>query len=216
MKIFLDSANLQEIKDAHELGVIAGVTTNPTLVAKEEGGDFLASLQEISKIVRGPLSAEVLSEEAEGMVKEGQELAKINSNIFIKIPCTLEGLKATAQLTKMGIPVNMTLIFSANQALLAARAGAKFVSPFVGRLDDIGTDGIDLVAEIAQIFALHDIKTEIIAASIRHPQHVIQAALAGAHIATIPYRILLMMIEHPLTSSGIMKFLKDWEKHKNL
>lgn len=211
MKIFLDTANLEEIKQAVELGVIAGVTTNPSLVAKE-GIDFKQRLQEICRIVSGSVSAEVISEHAEGMIAEGEELAKIASQITVKIPMTIEGLKAVHALTQKGIKTNVTLIFSANQALLAARAGATYVSPFLGRLDDIGHNGMQLIEEIEQIFSLHRIETEIIAASIRHPLHVTEAALRGAHIGTMPYSVIVQMTKHPLTDSGIEKFLADWEK----
>jgi len=210
MKIFIDTANTDEIKKAAELGVISGVTTNPSLIAKE-GRVFEEVIAEITEIVDGPISAEVISEDSEGMVKEAKELAAINENIVIKIPVTEEGLKAVSALKKLGIKTNVTLIFSANQALLAARAGASYVSPFVGRLDDIGADGIVLVKTIAQIFKIHGIETEIIAASIREPESVIDAAEAGAHIATLPYKVITQMLKHPLTDIGIEKFKKDWE-----
>lgn len=211
MKIFLDTANIEEIKKAHALGILAGVTTNPTLVAKE-GVDFKERLREICAVVEGSVSAEVLSLDAEGMIEEGEELAKIAPQITIKVPMTMEGLKAVHAFSKKGIKTNVTLIFSANQALLAARAGATYVSPFLGRLDDLGHSGVQLVGEIAEIFTLHQIETEIIAASIRHPQHVIQAALQGAHIATVPYKVLEQMTRHPLTDRGIEQFLADWQK----
>lgn len=210
MKLFIDTANVNEIREANELGVICGVTTNPSLIAKE-GRDFAEVVKEITTIVNGPISAEVVSLEHEKMVKEALELAKINENIVIKIPMCAEGLKAVNILTKKGIHTNVTLIFSAAQALLAARAGATYVSPFLGRLDDIGSDGMILIHDIAEIFALHDIETKIIAASIRHPIHVIEAAKAGCDIATIPYKVIMQMINHPLTASGIDRFLKDWE-----
>lgn len=210
MKIFIDTANIEEIKKAHALGILAGVTTNPTLVAKE-GVDFKERLKEICAIVDGSVSAEVISLDAEGMIKEGEELAQIAPQITIKVPMTLEGLKAVHAFSQKGIKTNVTLIFSANQALLAARAGATYVSPFVGRLDDLGHSGVQLIGEIAEIFALHQIDTEIIAASIRHPQHVTQAALQGAHIATIPYKVLEQMSKHPLTDRGIEQFLADWQ-----
>jgi transaldolase len=190
--------------------VICGVTTNPSLIAKE-GRDFKEVVTEITGIVDGPISAEVISLESEKMVAEALELAKIHKNIVIKIPMCDEGLKAVKQLAAKGIKTNVTLIFSAVQALLAARAGATFVSPFLGRLDDLGQDGMELIADIAQIFDLHGIDTEIIAASIRHPVHVLEAAKAGAHIATVPYKIIVQMISHPLTTAGIERFLKDWE-----
>ncbi len=213
MKFFLDTANVAEIKSAAELGVIAGVTTNPSLVAKE-GGDFLEMLQEIVQIIDGPISAEVISLDAKGMVEEGEKLAKLHKNIVIKVPMTLEGLKAVHAFHKQGIKTNVTLIFSANQALLAARAGATFVSPFLGRLDDISVEGIGLIRDIAEIFAIHSIDTEIIAASIRHPMHVHQAALAGAHIGTLPLKVLESLVKHPLTDQGIERFLADWNQAK--
>lgn len=213
MELFIDSANLDEIRNANELGVISGVTTNPSLVAKEQQ-DFKESIKKISEIVNGPISAEVISLNAEEMIKEGQELAKINDNIVIKLPITADGLKACKVLSEQGIPVNMTLIFSSSQAILAANAGATYVSPFVGRLDDIDYDGIDLIKEIADIFNTQAIPTLIIAASIRSNLHVSKAACAGADIATVPYEIILKMIEHPLTTKGIEKFLSDWEKLK--
>ncbi|MEW6572807.1 MAG: fructose-6-phosphate aldolase [Bacillota bacterium] len=211
MKLFLDTANIEEIRQAAALGVIHGVTTNPSLIAKE-GRDFQAVVKEITAIVDGPVSAEVISLEADGMVREAEELAKIHPNVVIKIPITTEGLKAVKALKKRGIRTNVTLVFSANQALLAALAGASFVSPFVGRLDDVGHDGMSLITEIAEIFSYYHIPTEIIAASIRHPLHVIASARAGAHIATIPYKVLLQMVKHPLTDVGIEKFLADWGK----
>ncbi|HEY4551885.1 MAG TPA: fructose-6-phosphate aldolase [Bacillaceae bacterium] len=210
MKFFLDTANIDEIKKAHELGVIAGVTTNPSLVAKEDIS-FHDRLREITAIIKGSVSAEVIALDAEGMVKEGRELAAIAPNITVKIPMTPDGMKAVSILSKEGIKTNVTLIFSSNQALIAARAGASYVSPFLGRLDDIGHDGTELIAEIAQLFAIHDIDTEIIAASIRHPQHITQAALNGAHISTLPYKVLLQLFKHPLTDKGIEAFLHDWE-----
>lgn len=209
MKIFIDTANVDEIRAAAELGVICGVTTNPSLIARE-GKDFETVIKEITTIVDGPISAEVVAPDAEGMVKEAQKLVKIHNNIVIKIPMTLEGLKATKQLSALGIKTNVTLIFSATQALLAARAGATYVSPFVGRLDDISDSGIDLVANIAEIFSIHGIETEIISASIRGPQDVTDSALAGAHIATIPYKVIVQMSKHPLTDAGIAKFMEDW------
>ncbi len=210
MKLFIDTANVDYIREANDLGVICGVTTNPSLIAKE-GRDFKEVVTEITSIVDGPISAEVISMEAKGMVEEALELAKIHPNIVIKIPMCAEGLKATKILHAKGVKTNVTLIFSAVQALLAARAGATYVSPFLGRLDDIGQDGMILIEDIAEIFDLHGIDTEIIAASIRHPIHVLEAAKAGAHIATVPYNILMQMINHPLTKSGIERFLKDWE-----
>ena len=210
MKLFIDTAIVEEIKKANDMGVICGVTTNPSLIAKS-GRDFKEVSTEITNIVDGPISAEVISTEAEGMVKEADELVKIHKNIVIKIPMTQEGLKATKILSSKGIKTNVTLIFSAAQALLAARAGATYVSPFLGRLDDIGMDGMDLIKEIVEIFEIHDIKTEIIAASIRNPIHVTKTARCGAHIATVPYKVIIQMTKHPLTDAGIEKFLKDWE-----
>ncbi|MBQ2662690.1 MAG: fructose-6-phosphate aldolase [Clostridia bacterium] len=210
MKLFVDTANVDEIRQANDMGVICGVTTNPSLIAKE-GRDFVEVVKEITTIVDGPISAEVVSLEADKMVEEAKPLAALHKNIIIKIPMCAEGLKAVKQLTKLGIKTNVTLIFSAAQALLAARAGATYVSPFLGRLDDIGTNGMILIEEIADIFKLHDIKTEIIAASIRNPIHVIDAARAGCDIATVPYKVIAQMINHPLTDKGIERFLKDWE-----
>lgn len=214
MKLFIDTANIEEIRKASDLGVICGVTTNPSLIAKE-GRNFVEVVQQICQIVDGPISAEVISLEAPQMVKEAEELAKIHRNVVIKIPMTTEGLKATKILSQKGIKTNVTLIFSANQALLAARAGATYVSPFVGRLDDIGQDGMELIEDIVMIFNNYNIETEIIAASIRHPMHVTWAAKAGSHIATIPYKIIVQMANHPLTDAGIERFLKDWETVKN-
>lgn len=214
LRLFLDSANLDEIRSAWELGVISGVTTNPSLIAKE-GRNFREVVQEIAAIVDGPISAEVISTTADEMIPEGEALAQIHPNIVIKVPMTAEGLKAVREFSRKNIKTNVTLVFSANQALLAALAGATYVSPFLGRLDDIGHDGIDLIGEIVQIYAQHGFSTEIIAASIRHPLHVTQAALMGADIATIPYKVLQQMIKHPLTDIGIERFLADWEKVKN-
>lgn len=210
MKLFIDTANVEEIREAHSWGIIAGVTTNPSLIARE-GRDFKEVVKEITSIVDGPISAEVISLEAPEMIKEARELFKIHPNIVIKIPMTLEGLKAVKSLSEEGIPTNMTLIFSTNQALMAARAGATYVSPFVGRLDDVGHDGLNLIREITQIFAHYQLPTQVIAASIRHPLHVTQAALAGAHIATVPFKVLQQMARHPLTDLGIEKFLADWK-----
>lgn len=213
MKLFIDTAVVEEIKKANDMGVICGVTTNPSLIAKS-GRDFKEVIQEITTIVDGPISAEVISLEAEGMVKEAMELITIHKNIVIKLPMTEEGLKATKILSSKGIKTNVTLIFSAAQALLAARAGATYVSPFLGRLDDIGLDGMLLIEEIVDIFEIHGIDTEIIAASTRNPIHVTKAARAGAHIATVPYNVIMQMTKHPLTDSGIERFLKDWEGAK--
>lgn len=211
MKFFIDTANIDEIRSVNELGILSGVTTNPSLIAKE-GVHFHDRLKQITDEVSGSVSAEVIAEDANGMVEEGVELAKIAPNITIKIPMTLEGLKAVKVLSEKNIETNVTLIFNANQALLAARAGATYVSPFLGRLDDIGHDGVELIATIASIFEKHHIDTQIIAASIRHPMHVIQSALNGAHIATIPYSVIEQLVSHPLTDSGIEQFLKDWEQ----
>ncbi|SHJ65079.1 fructose-6-phosphate aldolase [Paramaledivibacter caminithermalis] len=211
MKLFIDTANIDEIREISDWGVLAGATTNPSLIAKE-GRDLKEVINEIVSIVDGPISAEVVAEKAEDMVKDGEVLAGMHENIVIKIPMTEEGLKAIKILSKKGIKTNCTLIFSANQALLAARAGATFVSPFVGRMDDIGNAGMTLISEVAQVFEIHGIDTEIIAASIRHPMHVTEAALQGAHISTIPYKVFKQMLKHPLTDIGIEKFNKDWEK----
>lgn len=210
MKYFIDSANVEEIRQAAELGLVAGVTTNPSLIAKE-GRIFEEVIREIAEIVNGPISAEVVSLESKGMLEEGRELVKIHPNVIIKVPMTAEGMKATNQFTKEGIRVNVTLVFSAEQALAAARCGAAYVSPFVGRLDDLGLDGIGVVAEIAEIFDRFDIQTEIISASIRNRRHIALSALAGADIATVPYKVLMESLNHPLTTSGIERFLKDWE-----
>jgi len=209
MKFFIDTANIDEIREANSLGILAGVTTNPSLVAKE-GVSFEDRLSEITEEVTGSVSAEVVAEDSEGMIEEGKELAKIAPNITIKVPMTLEGLKAVKAFKELNIKTNVTLIFNANQALLAARAGASYVSPFLGRLDDIGHDGMDLIATIREIFDIHGIETEIIAASIRHPLHVIDSALNGADIATIPFKVLKELVKHPLTDKGIEKFLADW------
>ena len=212
MKFFIDTANIDEIKTANDLGILAGVTTNPSLVAKE-GVSFHDRLQDITNMITDrSVSAEVIALDAPGMIEEGKELASIAPNITIKVPMTFEGLKAVKAFSDMNITTNVTLIFNANQALMAARAGATYGSPFIGRLDDIGQNGIELVEQIATIFDIHDIPTEIIAASIRHPQHVIQAAEAGADIATIPLKVIEQLISHPLTDQGIEKFLADWNK----
>lgn len=209
MKFYVDIVNLEEIKLANALGVLSGVTTNPTLVAKE-GASFHDRLREIAEEVSGSVSAEVVSDQADEMVEEGKELAKIASNITVKVPMTLEGLKAVKVLSELNIKTNVTLIFNVNQALLAARAGATYVSPFIGRLDDIGHSGMDLIGKIAEIFNRHKIQTKIIAASIRHPLHITEAAQQGAHIATVPFEVLRKLVEHPLTDAGIQRFLADW------
>jgi transaldolase len=211
MKIFIDTANLDQIKEINSWGILDGVTTNPTLVAKE-GCDFETRVRDICQVVDGPISAEAVSMEAEGMIKEARQLSKIHKNIIVKIPMTSEGLKAVKVLSKEGIKTNVTLVFSPNQALLAAKAGATYVSPFVGRLDDISHDGMAIVRDIVTIFRNYGFKAQVIAASMRHPVHVTEAALAGAHVATIPYDVLKKMLKHNLTDEGIQKFLKDWEK----
>ena len=217
MKFFIDTANIDEIKEAAKLGVLDGVTTNPTLISKEikrTGGEVNDILKEICKIVQGPVSAEVVSLDSEGMVKEGKVLAKLDQHIVIKIPITKGGLKAIKQLHQEGIRSNTTLIFSPMQALLAAKAGASYVSPFVGRLDDISHIGMDLIGDIARIYQNYEIETEIIVASIRHPLHVVEAALMGADIATIPFAVIEKLLKHPLTDIGIERFLADWESVK--
>ncbi|EFS8608517.1 fructose-6-phosphate aldolase [Listeria monocytogenes] len=213
MRFFIDTANVEEIKKANRMGFISGVTTNPSLVAKE-GRDFNEVIQEITSIVDGPISGEVVSLEADEMIAEGRVIAKIHPNMVVKIPMTGEGLAAVKVLTEEGIKTNVTLVFSAAQALLAARAGATYVSPFLGRLDDIGDDGLVLIRDIADIFEIHGIPTEIISASVRHPIHVIECAKAGADIATVPFKVFEQMLKHPLTDSGIDKFLADWEAAK--
>ena len=211
MKFFIDTANVEDIRKANDMGIICGVTTNPSLIAKE-GRDFNQVIKEIASIVDGPISGEVkaTTTDAEGIIKEGREIAAIHPNMIVKIPMTTEGLKAVKVLTAEGIKTNVTLIFSANQALLAARAGATYVSPFLGRLDDISVCGTDLIRDIVEIFEVAGIDTEIIAASVRHPMHVTECALAGADIATVPYKVLEQMTHHPLTDQGIEKFQKDY------
>lgn len=211
MRFFVDTANVEDIRKANDMGVICGVTTNPSLIAKE-GRDFNEVIKEITSIVDGPISGEVkaTTTDAEGMIKEGREIAAIHPNMVVKIPMTVEGLKACKVLSAEGVKVNVTLIFTANQALLAARAGAAFVSPFLGRLDDISQRGVDLIREIADIFAVTDLDTEIIAASVRNPVHVTDCALAGADIATVPYGVIEQMVKHPLTDAGIAKFQADY------
>ncbi len=213
MKFFIDTANVEDIRKANDMGVICGVTTNPSLIAKE-GRDFTEVIKEITSIVDGPISGEVKATtvDAEGMIKEGREIAAIHPNMIVKIPMTVEGLKAVKVLAAEGIKTNVTLIFSANQALLAARAGATYVSPFLGRLDDISSPGIELIENIVQIFGNYDISTEIIAASIRNTVHVTECALAGADIATVPYAVIEQMTKHPLTDQGIVKFQEDYRK----
>lgn len=211
MKFFIDTANLDEIRAAASMGLLDGVTTNPSLVAKE-GRDFIELLKEICKIVNGPISAEVVSLDAPGMLKEAHQLAKIHENITVKCPMTIEGLKACKSLSGEGIKVNLTLVFSPSQAILAAKAGATFVSPFVGRLDDVSTDGMELIEQILTIYENYDYSTEVLVASVRHPLHVVQAALMGAHVVTMPYKVIEQLVKHPLTDAGIDRFLKDWEK----
>jgi len=210
MKFYLDTASVKEIQEAASLGLLDGVTTNPSLVAKE-GRVFREVLVEICNIVDGPISAEVVSLEADAMVKEGKELAKIHKNIVVKVPLIAEGLKATKRLAAEGIKVNVTLCFSPTQALLAAKAGAWCVSPFIGRLDDISSNGMELIRQILTIYRNYDFKTQVLVASVRHPQHVVEAALAGGHICTMPFAIFQQMVKHPLTDSGLKKFLADWE-----
>mgnify|MGYP003878438447 FL=1 len=214
MKFFLDTANVKDIKEINSLGVIAGVTTNPSLIAKEKKG-LVETLKEIASIVDGPISGEVISLEYENMIKEAEDLAAIHPNIVVKIPMTYDGLKSVSYLSKKGIKTNVTLIFSASQALLAARAGATYVSPFLGRLDDIGSNGLILIKDISEIFNIHGIKTEIIAASIRNPIHVIEAAKLGAHIGTVPPSVIRTLLKHPLTDIGIEKFMADWKSVNN-
>jgi len=213
MKFFIDTANIDEIKEAAALGVLDGVTTNPSLVSKE-GKDFRKLLDEILKIVDGPVSAEVISTDYDGILKEGRDLAKIHKNIVVKIPLIKEGLKACKTLTSEGIKVNVTLCFSPNQAILAAKAGATYVSPFVGRLDDISTSGMDLISQIVQIYRNYNYKTQVLVASVRHPLHVVESALIGADVCTIPFDVIKKMFNHPLTDIGLEKFLSDWKKLK--
>lgn len=212
MKFFIDTANISEIKRINALGVLDGVTTNPSLIAKETGKPFEAIIEEICGIVDGPISAEVISLESKGMIEEGRKLAAIHRNVVVKVPLTAEGLKATHAFHKEGIHTNVTLCFSASQALMAAKAGATFVSPFVGRLDDINLDGMELIREIVAIFEGHHLHTQCLAASIRGPRHVTDAALAGAHVATIPPKVFDQMLAHPLTDKGIESFMSDWKK----
>ena len=212
MKFFIDTANLNEIREAAQLGVIDGVTTNPSLIAKEANVDFKQHIAAICDIVQGPVSAEVTSLETEGMLREGREYARIAPNVVIKCPLTVAGLKATRQLNEEGIKVNVTLCFSAAQAILAAKAGASFISPFIGRLDDVGQNGLGLIAEIVEIYRNYDWQTEVLAASIRHPIHVVAAARLGADIATMPFKVIEQLIKHPLTDKGLEQFLADWRQ----
>ncbi len=216
MKLFLDTGNLSEIREAASWGVLDGVTTNPTLVMKEGDVDFHALIKEITSLVGGPVSAETISLDSEGMLREAREFATWAPNVYVKMPCTIEGLKAVKQCKAEGIHTNVTLVFSSNQALLAAKAGASLVSPFIGRIDDEGWEGMSLIEEIVQIYANYDFATEILVASVRHPVHVSQAAKLGADICTLPFKILKQMYHHPLTDSGIERFLKDWESRKQL
>jgi transaldolase len=212
MKIFLDTADIEEIRTVARWGVLDGVTTNPTLFAKTSGKSYEEVLKEICTITPGPVSAEVVAEDVDGMLTEGRAFAKLAPNIVVKVPMSEEGLEAMSRFADEGIKTNCTLIFTANQGLLAAKAGASLLSPFVGRLDDINQDGMIVIRELAEMFAIHDIESEVLAASIRHPQHVTQAALAGAHISTLPFKILQQMVHHPLTDKGIVQFRTDWEK----
>lgn len=212
MKFFIDTANLDEIKEANELGLIDGVTTNPSLVAKEGDVDFKKHLAKICEMVKGDVSAEVTALDTEGMLGEGREYAKIAPNVVVKCPLTLDGLKATRILTEEGTGVNVTLCFSAAQAILAAKAGAKYISPFIGRLDDIATNGMQLITDIVQIYDNYDYDTEVLAASIRHPVHIVECALAGADVATIPFKVIQQLVKHPLTDKGLDAFLADWKK----
>ena len=212
MKFFIDTANLDEIREANELGLIDGVTTNPSLIAKEKNVDFSEHIAKICEIVKGDVSAEVTSLDTQGMLKQGRELAKIAPNVVIKCPLTLDGLKATRTFRDEGTKVNVTLCFSAAQALLAAKAGATYISPFIGRLDDIGQNGMQLIADIVQIYDNYNFDTQVLAASIRHPMHIVDAALLGAHVATIPFKVIQQLAKHPLTDKGLDSFMSDWEK----
>jgi transaldolase len=212
MKFFLDTANLDEIRECNELGLIDGVTTNPSLVAKEGDVDFKEHLKKICDTVKGDISAEVTALDTEGMLQQGRDYAKVASNVVVKCPLTMDGLKATRTLTSEGIGVNVTLCFSASQALLAAKAGAKYISPFIGRLDDISTDGMQLIRDIVQIYDNYGFATEVLAASIRHPMHIVDCALAGADVATMPFKVIQQLIKHPLTDKGLEAFLSDWKK----
>jgi transaldolase len=217
MRLFLDTANVEHIRRASKLGVISGVTTNPSLLAREGRADYKEVVLEICSIIDGPISAEVLSQETESIIEEAREVSSWHPNVVVKIPCTPSGLETISTLSREGIKINLTLCFSLNQALLGALAGATYVSPFVGRLDDAGHDGMQLVADIVELFDYYDFSAEVIAASIRHPLHCVLAAKAGAHIATVPYRVVMQMIEHPLTTAGVSRFLEDYsalEKEK--
>ena len=214
MKIFLDTANIDQIREAASFGILDGVTTNPSLIAKEKG-DFVQSLYEICELVEGPVSAETVSQDVDGMVREGRLLAKISEHIVVKVPLTKAGIAATSVLSSEGIPVNVTLCFQPSQALLAAKAGATYISPFLGRLDDISHDGVELIEQIAHIYKTYNFSTEVLAASVRHPKHFVDVALAGADVATIPHGVLMKLFNHPLTDSGNIRFLKDWESVPN-
>ena len=216
MHFYVDSANVEEIRTAHSWGVVSGVTTNPSLVAKEKGEDFHARIKEICQIVQGPVSAEVLSIERDAMIDEGRTLAAIDGHVVVKLPMTHDGVAACHALSEDGIRVNVTLVFTPNQALLAARAGASYVSPFIGRLDDIGEDGIQVVRNVVEVLEVAGLDTQVIAASIRHPQHVTAAAMAGSHIGTMPFKVLEQLFHHPLTDQGLAKFLADWNKAKGV
>ncbi len=212
MKFFIDTANLDEIKEASEMGLVDGVTTNPSLIAKEANVDFKEHIAKICEIVKGDVSAEVTSLDFDGMMREGRELAKIAPNVVVKCPLTMDGLKATRALRAEGTKVNVTLCFSAAQALLAAKAGASYISPFIGRLDDIAQDGMQLIHDIVQIYGNYEYETEVLAASIRHPMHIVDCALAGADVATIPFKVITQLVKHPLTDKGLESFLSDWKK----
>jgi len=213
VKLYLDTANIEEIREVAGWGILSGVTTNPSLLAKESGADFEETIKEIADLVDGPISAEAVSEDADGMVEEGKKFATWHSNVVVKVPCTVEGLKAVHRLAEDGIRTNVTLVFNTNQALMAALAGAFLISPFVGRLDDISFDGMELIREIVDVFSLSpDIDAQVLSASIRHPRHIVESAKAGADIATVPYKVLVQSMQHPLTDKGIEKFLSDWEK----
>lgn len=214
MQIYLDTANINEIREAASWGILSGITTNPSLMAKEKGADFKSTIQEIATLVDGPISAETVSLDSEGMVREGHEYTEWHPNVIIKVPSTTEGLKAVYRLAQEGIRTNVTLCFNANQALFAARAGAFIISPFVGRLDDISANGMALIRDIVQIYRLHSLKTMVLSASIRHPLHIIDSALAGADIATCPFKVLEQSMKHPLTDSGIERFLADWKSRQ--
>ncbi|HEX8286813.1 MAG TPA: fructose-6-phosphate aldolase [Pyrinomonadaceae bacterium] len=212
MKFFIDTANLDEIREANDLGLIDGVTTNPSLIVKEKNVNFSEHIAKICEIVKGDVSAEVTALDTEEMLKQGRELAKIAPNVVIKCPLTLDGLKATRIFREEGTKVNVTLCFSAAQALLAAKAGASYISPFIGRLDDIGQNGMQLIADIVQIYNNYDFETEVLAASIRHPMHIVDAALLGAHVATVPFKVIQQLVKHPLTDKGLDSFLNDWKQ----